>query len=280
MGKLPPEERWRQHIEERFTALKISAEFEELANEGRRILGRSGPYSPDEWATTWAERAGSSEYLGWHLRCLEVGRQLGLAPWVVEMACLICDYDPYQFPFVVESDWAKVRVVTEYDDPVFFGWLAHHAAGMGLRVVVRRPSAEETLVQPAAWLSTEEVLSPAHRPPRNNAFVMRVETPALYPMEVGRELQAEAQRLGRELLRQLGYQVPQRIRSSSWVPKAKELRVGEKGLPPRSVEEIVVKVYPEEQEADITPEADRKRYSVVTSARKRTSGRLREQGSK
>jgi hypothetical protein len=176
---------------------------------------------------------------------------------------------------VVESDWAKVRVVTEYDDPVFISYLTHYAAAVGLRVVIRRPSGEEMLVQPAAWLSTEEVLSPAHRPPRNTAFVMRVETPALYPIEVGRELQAEAQRLGRELLRNLRYRVPQRIRSSSWVSKAKELRVG-KEPPSHGIEEIVVEVYPEEEEADGTDEADRKRYSVVTSARKRTSERLRQ----
>ena len=279
MGKLAPEERWCRHIEERLTALIISPKFEELKKEGLRILGRRSPYSPEEWATTWRERADSSEYLGWHLRCLEVGRQLGLVHWVVEMACLIRDYDPHQFPFVVESDWAKVRVVTEYDDPVFISYLRHYAAALGLRVVVRRPSGEEMLVQPAAWLSTEEVLSPAHRPPRNNAFVMRVETPPLYPIEVGRELQAEALRLGRELLRQLGYQVPQRMRSSSWVTKAKELRVGKK-LPPRGVEETVAELYPQDQEADDTAEADRKRYSVVTSARKRTSQRLRKQGPK
>ena len=275
MGKLAPEERWHRHMEERFTALKISPEFEELASEGRRILGRRCPYSPEEWATNWRERADSSEYLGWHLRCLEVGRRLGLTPWVVEMACLIRDYDPYQFAFVVESDWAKVRVVTEYDDPVFTSYLTHYAAAVGLRVVIRRSSsAEKTLAQPAAWPPVKDVLSPEHRPPRNTAFVIRVETPPLYPIEVGRELQAEALRLGRQLLRQLGYQVPQRIRSSSWVPKAEELRVG-KEPPPHGIDEIVVGMYPDDEETDITDKADRKRRSVVTSARERTSKRLR-----
>ena len=103
---------------------------------------------------------------------------------------------------------------------------------------------------------------------------MRVETPALYPIEVGRELQAEAQRLGRQLLRQLGYRVPQRIRSSSWVEKAVEIRVG-KEPPPHGIYETVADLYPDDEETDITDEADRKRYSGVTSARERTSKRLR-----
>ncbi len=74
MGKVSPEKRWQNHMEERFTALKISPEFGKFKNRGLRILGRRRLYSPEEWWDTWADRADSNRYLAWHLESPDTER--------------------------------------------------------------------------------------------------------------------------------------------------------------------------------------------------------------
>jgi hypothetical protein len=172
---------------------------------------------------------------------------------------------------VVESDWAKVRIVTEHDDQEFVGWLSNYATAMGMRVILKHGSGEQTLVHPTPMLSDEH-LSPEHRPPLKTAFVIRVETPALYPIELGRELQAEAQRMGRLLLRLLGYRVPKRVRPSPWADKERQLRVG-KPPPPYGIAQMAADLYPEPEDTCGSDEEDGKRYSRVTSARKRAADR-------
>jgi hypothetical protein len=48
MGKLPPQERWRRHVVERFTALKQSGELQKLRARGLAVLRRQDLLSAEE----------------------------------------------------------------------------------------------------------------------------------------------------------------------------------------------------------------------------------------
>lgn len=273
MATTTPEERWRRHVYERFTALRQSGELEKLRAEGQDILKRLGILTrkrlltAQEWWQTFSQRASSPEYRAWHDKCRTVGERFGLAPWVVAMACLLRGYQPEKQPHVMEAEWPRIRVVSESTEPLFLQWLSYEAQRLGLYVIQRHGSVETTLLNLNGAPSNP--LSPSQRPPRNTAFHMRVETPTGYPPEAANHLQKEAGRLAKELLMRLGYSIPQRLRTSSMVSMADKLRVADEHLAYGDVYRIMDKVYGDE---DIT--RDRQRRSTIKTRRHRLKKRL------
>ncbi len=89
MGKRLPEERWKEHINERFTALKVSGELEKLRAKGLAILGREYLLTEEEWQQSFHDRISSQKYLEWKDECKQIADRFGLAPWTVELACLL-----------------------------------------------------------------------------------------------------------------------------------------------------------------------------------------------
>ena len=49
MAKLSPEERWRRHVLERITALKLSEELRLLRARGLSLMGRKRLYRGQQW---------------------------------------------------------------------------------------------------------------------------------------------------------------------------------------------------------------------------------------
>ncbi|MBI4288394.1 MAG: hypothetical protein HY671_08220 [Chloroflexi bacterium] len=268
MGKISPGERWRKHVLERFTALQQSGEIERLRVEGLAILDRSELLSPEEWTQTFHQRWNSPEYRGWHDKCSKVGERFGLAPWAVTMECLLKGYRPEEQPYVIENEWPQVRVITSSTDPDFLAKLSYEAQRLDLYVVQRSDSFETTFIH-----MTGEPEPPAleSKPPRDNTFHMRVETPVVYPPEGAAELQRQAAQLGRELLRRLGYPASQRLRGSSLVRLAKDMRIGEGPLPRRAVYDIVDDIHGEDENA---LNADQQRRQQVKTGRHRLRKRL------
>jgi len=273
MSRTAPEERWRKHVYERFTALRQSGELEKLRAEGQDIMKRLGILTrkrlltTQEWWQTFSQRASSPEYRAWHDKCRIVGERFGLAPWVVAMACLLRGYQPEKQPHVMEAEWPRIRVVSESTEPLFLQWLSYEAQRLGLYVIQRHGSVETTLLNLNGAPSNQ--LSPSQRPPRDRAFYMRVETPPGYPPEAASQLHKEAGRLAKELLRRLGYSIPQRLRTSRVATMADKLRVADEHLACGDVYRIMDKIYGDK---DIT--RDRQRRSTIKTRRHRLKKRL------
>jgi hypothetical protein len=230
VAKLTPVQRWRRYVLERFTALKLSGDLEPLRAEGLAILGRQHLLTGEEWSQPdYRKLRVSEKYQDWLRKCQAVATRFGLAPWTVEMACLLKDYSPETDPFVMESSWPKTSVVTENNDELFLNWLCHEASNLGLYVVLRQGSSETTIIY-GEPMSPPEPLSASSRPPRDTVFQLRVETPPNYPPEAAGALQKTASNLGRELLRRLGYPSPRRLRTSILVTSAQKLRANKKRL--------------------------------------------------
>jgi len=272
MGKIPPEERWKKHIMERFTALEQSRELKKLRAEGLVILKRKELFTAEEWWQTFSQRAYSPQYRAWHERCKTLGERFGLAPWTVEMACLLKGYRPEEQPHVMEAVWPKVRVVTESTDPLFLTRLAYEAQRLGLYVVQCRGSVETTcLYAHSAFIAdVEPPPMPPSKPPLHSAFKIRVETPIMYPPEAANNLQKEAGQLFKELLRRLGYSFPQRLRNSRLVAMADQLRVADSQLRPGEIYDIIDATYGEEDWSS----KDRQRRSTTKVRRHRMKKRL------
>jgi hypothetical protein len=249
MPKITPDERWRRHVLERYTAFEMSGELIALRNEGLKILGRTSLYTGDEWFQDRQKRDTSSEYSKWCEKCEMVGARFGIAPWTVQMACLIKGYSPDNNLFMVESNWPRIRVVTENTNELFLSWLCYEARNLGLYVIQKHGSSETTMIV-IDLAPPLEPLTDSSRPPRDAAFHMRVETPAEYPPEAASDLQRAASNLGRELSRRLGYQSPRRLRSSELITTAKQLKADKSKLTEAESIEVVDNLYPNHEESE------------------------------
>lgn len=267
MGKRLPQERWNQHISERFTALKVSGELEKLRAKGLAILGRKKLLSSKEWWESFRDRTSSQKYLEWHNECKQIGDRFGLAPWTVELACLLKGFKPEESGLVMEAQWPRVRIVTENTDSLFLRWLSYEAQKLGLYVVQKVGSVETTLLYLEATPPTQQLTS--QKPPRHVAFYIRCDIPIGYPPEARDLLNKQANQLYRELLTRLGYSIPKRLRNSSLVSMASDLRVAEAPLQKRGLYEIVAEMYEEG-----TIDQDKQRRKTIKTERHRVRKRL------
>jgi hypothetical protein len=187
----------------------------------------------------------SPEYTAFREECRRVGADFGINEWTVEMACLLRGYDPRKAGLVVETRWPEVRVITEASDALFVDWLQYEAWQLGLSVVWRREGVDNPVFRAPFPTEPEEPLTAVHKPPRAQAFYVRVETSPLVPPDVAAELHRQIQQAGRELLRRLGYRVPKRFRRSQLMQKAKRLRVDKEKLNRRETGDIAEAIYGE-----------------------------------
>jgi hypothetical protein len=250
MGKRTPEQRWRDQVQERYIAFTVSGERERLRREGLDLLGRAELLTPEEWWQQLGEVYASVSYRAWWQQCQSVGERFGLAPWAVEMACLLQDYQPEQQPHVVAVRWLNVQVVTESTDQLFLDWLCYHAHALGLRVVRRRGEIESPLLHVPFPTAPNHWLTPSRRPPKHSAFSMRIEYPTGYPSEARQQADRQVAGLERELLRRLGYRVAQRTRKSRLVDKASDLKIGQAKITPVETYDIVDRAYSSTDDPD------------------------------
>jgi len=241
MSKITPEERWRKHIMERYEAFKLSGELRKLRAEGLKILRRKKLYTSEEWNDTFRQRAYSHEFRTWYEKCETIGERFGLARWTIEMACLLKGYKPERMPFVLESEWPRIRIVTENTDPVFLTRLAYETQRLGLHVIQRQGSVEATYIftNPVPIMFLEPPPLPTNLPPLNNAFHIRVEVPVGYPPEGTAKLNKKAGQIAKEVLKCLGYSISQRLRTSNLASKASDLKIGEGKLQSGEIYNII-----------------------------------------
>lgn len=267
MGKKRlPEERWRDHVKERLTALSLSGEVESLRATGLAILGRTKRYTPKEWAMTFHTRASSKEYREWQSECEAVGRRFGLAAWTIYLLCLVSGYDPEKVDFPIEVDWPNIKVVTDIDDPQFCARLAYEVQKKGLHLIQKTGLGDIPLVMIPP---VDPPPLPKEMPPASSAFRLRVETPVGYPPEAAGHLEQLKSQLERELLSALGYSIKKRLRTSTSVTKAKALKVGKEKLPKRGLYEIVSENY-----RSGSKEKDKQRVKLIKVQRHRLKKRL------
>jgi hypothetical protein len=186
------------------------------------------------------------------------------------MACLLKGYQPETQPYAIEAELPQVRVVTESTDPIFLARLAYEAQRLGLYVVQRQGSSETTCIVTITAMLEPPPMPPS-KPPLHSTFKIRVETPVGYPPEAASKLQKEAGVLRRELLKRLGYTVPERMRTSSLVSLAEDLKVGEGPLHSRGIYDIMDKVY---EDGDLSE--DQQRRKTIKSRRYNLRKRLIE----
>lgn len=269
MTRTSPHERWQKHILERFIALQQSRQLDRLRKKGLSILGRRRKrFTGKEWYESLRMRISSPEYMEWYNECTEIGRRFGLNPQTVVYSCLIRGYDPTKEPFPMEVQWPRTRVVTENTDPLFLQWLSYEAWRLGLYVVLHQGSSEATLL--GTNMPPPMSLCNAKKPPRDTALYLRVETPPGYPPEAAKKLQREASQLTKELLRSLGYSIPQRLRSSPLIEIADSLKVSKDELANGEAYAIIDDIYGE----DLTD--DKKRRKLIASRRNKLRKKLIE----
>lgn len=199
-----------------------------------------------EWARSpMRERYSSSRYMQWHHKCEVVAQRYGFAVWTVLSACLISGYQPDKAGFVLESDWPKIRIITESTDAQFIARLAYEAQLRGLYVIARQGSVETTQLffHAIPLKSKKPPPLPLSLPPRDNAFYIRVETPVGYPPQAAKQLHGTASQLGKEILKALGYSVPERLRLSRLVAMADKLRIAKNQLVPNEAYDIIDEIY-------------------------------------
>jgi len=269
LTKLPPEERWKKEVIERYKAFMLSEDLERLRSEGLAILGRMQLISSEEWGQISREGMGIASYRDWYEECRLVGERYGLAQWTVQLTCLLEGFDPEAYPIVLEVDWPTMRVVTRSSNAVFLQHLAWHAQKLGLYAVQRDGSLESALLNLGPEPSSQ--LESADRPPGRNAFSIRVEVPTDYPSEAASQLHREAAKLEKELRKRLGYKVRERLRSSPLVEKAAELKVEEAPLSLGGAYNIIDEMYPGED-----MKKDKARRKTTGSQRHRVRKRLIE----
>jgi hypothetical protein len=270
VGKRHPQERWRDRVLEGYASFKSSTDFEKLRQEGLRVLQRKRLLSEEELSGWVLEGERSAGYQMFVEHSRAVGARYGLAEWTVRRACLIRGYRPESDPFVLESRWPQVRIVIDADsDPLFRGWLIFEAWRLGLYVRMKHGSSESVVISVPFPAKPTDLLRPSQRPPVEAAFVVRVETPPMYPTEAAKAIQGEAQRAARELLSRLGYSVPKRLRKSATMMQVGKLRLGKPRLARRESGDIAEDIYgAEAYRQDRTGSLD----SVDPKARRRVVG--------
>ena len=284
MTKLTPEERWQKHVLERFVALRRSGELDRLRKSGLSILGRKNRFTGEEWRKSFSTRVKSQGYRKWYEECEAVGKRFGLNLQTVACSCLISKYDPNKEPFTMEVQWPRIRVVTGNADPLFLQWLSYEAHRLGLYVVQRQGSSECTVFP--MNLPPSRPLPNSQKPPRDTALYLRVETPPGYPPEAAQKLQKKADKLTKELLRCLGYSVPQRLRISPLVEMADKLRVSNDRLASGEAYGVIDDIYGDDNSAkdddnpaedDYNLAEDNKKRKLVASRRSKLRKRLIDQ---
>jgi hypothetical protein len=207
----------------------------------------------------------------WHQECETVAQNFGLAVWIVVSACLISGYQPDKAGIVVESEWPKIRVITDSTDPQFLARLSYETQLRGLHVISRQGSIETTqlFLNPIPIMYMEPPPEPSSMPPQANAFHMRVETPIGCPPEAARKLLKSAIQLEKDILIALGYSIPKRLRTSSLVSKADKLKIAKGPLQRRGLYEIVAETFDEGSVSE-----DEQRRKTVKTQRYRLRKRL------
>ena len=270
--KLEPQERWKKNVRERFAALKVSNEFERLRQRGLDVLGRKRLLTPEEWWTVLGKVWSSPEYGEWHQECRRLGDRFGLAPWTIEMACLLKDYTLDTQPHVAAVQWPQIGVVTDCTDQVFLEWLCYEAQRLNLHIYQREGSSDHRTGRIGYGSPPLTPLTASSKPPRHKAFMMRVDIPVDFPPEAARNLQKSASDLGRELLERLGYRVWRRQRGSKLMSRAVELRAGEPELASGEIYDIIDGIYGEY--GPMTD--DQQRRELIKSQRKKVRRRLKD----
>jgi hypothetical protein len=270
MGKMAPEELWRRHTLERFEAFRQSGELEKLRKEGLAASGRKKRFTALEWARSpMRERYSSPLYMEWHHKCEAIAQKFGLAPHTVVCACLISGYKPDKAGLVIESEWPRIRLITDITDDQFLARLSYEAQLRGLYVISRQGSVETTrlFLNPIPIMYMEPPPMPSSMPPQASAFYMRVETPVGYPPEAARKLHKAASQLEKDILTALGYSIPKRLRTSKLVTMADKLRVANT-LASGEAYDILDDIHGE----DMTD--DQKRRKLVASRRHKLRKRI------
>ena len=254
-------------------AFTLSEEFSSLRTEGLAILKRKTLLTVSEW-WSFSDKQLSKEYRKWYEKCKLAGEHFGLAPWVVEMACLLKGYNPEKDVHPIGIKWPRVRVVTDITDIQFLNWLAYHAQNLGLYVVKRQGLVEtpHVLLFSIPIGCVPEPLPPASYPDLAATFQIRVEIPNKYPPKAAAILQAEAGKAAKELMAALGYKSYRRLRTSGLIKSAKSLKISTKRLPDRGLYEMVVEQWPDDELA--SPEIDTKRANLIKSRRHQLRRRL------
>lgn len=103
---------------------------------------------------------------------------------------------------------------------------------------------------------------------------MVVDLPSGIPPQASARLATKATRLEQDLARELGYDVPRRIRTSPLAGKASELRVGQERLGQGEIFNIVDDMYGEKSLEELASE-DQKLRNRVKSQRNRLKKRFR-----
>jgi hypothetical protein len=273
MGKTQPEDRWRSHILELFTAFKYSDDFETLRRKGLHSVGRRKLFTTEEWVHSFRERVSNPEFMKWVEECEGVGRKYGLTTWTIGMACLIKDYEPEKQPFIMEKDFPKISLVTDCTGKLFQQWLAYLAEQYGACLIIKQEAIESTYYyrdKDGGNKPPPQPLTKEHWPSPQSAFWVRTEFPSGYPPEAAAELGQLAVQLGRKLMEDLGYQVAQRLRTSSAIAQAAILKAGEKGpLPIGGIYHIMDDI---DEGADWA--LDQQRRSTTKSSRHRVKKRM------
>ena len=185
----------------------------------------------------------SPEYMVFRLECAEIGAKYGLASWTVGMACLLRNFRTGGQPQVLENQWPHVEIVTSSEDPVFLNLLVAEGGPLGLRVTQRVGHTEMAMLRVPFPSEPDAPLTEKHRPPLENAFTVRVETPPLYPPEAAAGLHRVAQRTARDILGRLGCPVRQRLRASRSRMYRSKLRLDKDRLDRRETGDIAEDIF-------------------------------------
>ena len=247
--KRTPEQRWADHVREQVALFRASPEFHGLRREGLRALGRRRLFTEEEWGWWVLHDQPSDDYrMNFVPRTIAVAAEYGLAPETVRLLCLVRDYRPDTGAFSIEAPAPKrCLLVGDEVDPVFRAWVLHEAWRLGIRVLQKTPGGIDMALIAVPFPPRPHVpLTATHRPPRPNAFRLRVETPPFYPPEAAAEFHRQSQQLSHELLRRLGYPVPERLRRSPGVGQSAKLRLEDARLTRGEVGDIADDLYGED----------------------------------
>lgn len=261
MSKKTPAERYQSQIDERIALFRASPSFRAFRGRFLRLLGRRRLLTAEEW-TTELERLPRGMFAE---EAKVLGDEFGLNPWTVQHVALLKGYrsalDPYAPQPRTEQRFILVdRRTTE----AFRSRVATEARMFGYYVIETGPGGESLRL--ADQGDFREELLDSDRPPRDDAITIRVETPVMFPPELAAAVHRQAQQDGRELLRRLGYRIPERLRSAPSVLDASKLRLGDE-LQRREVGDIAEDMFGE------GAATDPKLRSVVTSRRSRVKSR-------
>ncbi|AKG53313.1 hypothetical protein DGWBC_0635 [Dehalogenimonas sp. WBC-2] len=260
MAKRTPEQRWKDIVLERFVAFMRSEQKKALTREGltvlQHLLGKRRKLTSWEYFSSSRERRTSSRYQAWRKKGQIVANQFGLAPWTIEMACLLKDYHPEHTGLVIEGSWPTIQVVTGCTNPEYLEKLSEPVAEAGFRVI--------TEGNDCCTLGSSDQISTAH-----TAFRVTIGIPSGFPPEAAINLLKKALRVQNELLKRIGYPVKKRIRSSPFIRQAGKLKVG-RPIERNEIYKIADAIYG----VDETGQHDRQRRSTTKSRRNRLTQRL------